>query len=100
MKSINKLTVAAIIFVLLSSAAALAGDSKNIDVIKKLDAACNSHNLDAALALFADNAMVKLLPPPPDGGVYTGKEQISNWMKSLLAVSMWNRQISEPRATR
>ena len=61
-----------------------AKDPKEILLIKKFDAAWNAHNLDAAMSFFADDAVVKLLPPPPDGGVYTGKKQIRGWAEEFI----------------
>jgi steroid delta-isomerase-like uncharacterized protein len=61
-----------------------AQEPKLVVKIKQFDAAWNANNFEAGMAFFADDATAKLLPPPPDGGVYTGKEQIGNWMKGLL----------------
>ena len=49
-----------------------------VSVIKDFDAAWNAHDVEGVLAFFADDAVVRMEPPPPDesGGVYTGKEQI------------------------
>ena len=49
-----------------------------VSVIKDFDAAWNAHDVEGVLAFFADGAVVRMEPPPPDesGGVYTGKEQI------------------------
>ncbi len=49
-----------------------------VSVMKDYDAAWNAHDVEGVLAFFADDAVVRMEPPPPDefGGVYTGKEQI------------------------
>ena len=49
-----------------------------VSVIKDYDAAWNAHDVEGVMAFFADDAVVKVEPAPPDefGGVYTGKEQI------------------------
>jgi ketosteroid isomerase-like protein len=49
-----------------------------VSVIKDFDAAWNAHDVEGVMAFFADDAVVRMEPPPPDefGGVYTGKEQI------------------------
>jgi ketosteroid isomerase-like protein len=49
-----------------------------LSVINDFDAAWNAHDVEGVMAFFADDAVVRIEPPPPDefGGVYTGKEQI------------------------
>jgi hypothetical protein len=49
-----------------------------VSVIKDYDAAWNAHDVEGVMAFFADDAVVRMEPAPPDGsgGVYTGKEQI------------------------
>ena len=49
-----------------------------VSVIKDYDAAWNAHDVEAVMAFFADDAVVRMEPAPPDGsgGVYTGKERI------------------------
>jgi ketosteroid isomerase-like protein len=49
-----------------------------VSVMKDYDAAWNAHDVEAVMAFFTDDAVVRLEPAPPDefGGVYTGKEQI------------------------
>jgi len=49
-----------------------------VSVINDFDAAWNAHDVEGVVAFFADEAVVRIEPPPPDefGGVYTGKEQI------------------------
>ena len=81
MKYINKLIDAAMIFVLLSGTVAMAGDSKNVELIKKFDAAWNAHDMEGALAFYHDDAVVIT----PDGNTLRGKEEIAGWEKSLLA---------------
>jgi len=61
-----------------------AQEPKLVAKSKQFDATWNAHNYDGIMAFFADDATVKLMPPPPDGGVHTGKEQVGNWVKSLL----------------
>ena len=54
-------------------------------VVQAIDAACNANNVDRALELFADDAVVTHLPPPsPDTGVHRGKQQIRAWLEVLL----------------
>jgi hypothetical protein len=49
-----------------------------LSVVKDFDAAWNAHDVEGVLAFFADDAVVRMEPHPPDefGGVYSGKEQI------------------------
>jgi ketosteroid isomerase-like protein len=54
-------------------------------VVEALDAACNARDLEAVMGLFADDAVVRQLPPPLDGGVYRGKEQVRAWFAPQLA---------------
>jgi hypothetical protein len=49
-----------------------------LSVIKDYDAAWNAHDIEGVMTFFADDAVFRMEPAPPDefGGVYTGKEQI------------------------
>src|SRR4051794_3958647 len=53
-------------------------------VVRAFDAACNADDLDGALALFADEAVVRQTPAPPDGGEYRGQAQIRHWLEPQL----------------
>ena len=55
-----------------------------VAVIQAFDAAWNAGDLEKAMAFFADDAVVTQLPPPPDGGVYRGKEQIRRWAEPQI----------------
>ena len=55
-----------------------------VAVVRACDAAWNAHDLEAVMACFTDDAVVTQLPPPPDGGVYRGKEQIRRWVAAVL----------------
>ncbi len=50
-----------------------------VSVIHALDTACNAHDLETVMALFADDAVATHTPPPDGVGVYRGKEQIRAW---------------------
>ena len=54
-------------------------------VVRAFDAACNSRDLEAVMAFFADDAVVTQRPPPPDGGVYRGKDHVRRWFAPQLA---------------
>lgn len=55
-------------------------------VIRAIIDALNAKNIDAALALVADDAVITLIPPPPGTtGVFTGKEEIRGWWEQYVA---------------
>ena len=55
-----------------------------LSVVQQYDAAWNTHDLEAVMTCFADDAVVTQVPPPPDGGTYQGKEQIRRWVEAQL----------------
>jgi ketosteroid isomerase-like protein len=55
-----------------------------VAVVRAFDAAWNAHDLEAVMACFAADAVVTQLPPPPDGGVHRGTEQIRRWVAAVL----------------
>ena len=55
-----------------------------LSVVQALDEACNAHDLEAVMSLFADDAEVRHTPPPDGVGVYRGKEQIRGWFEPQL----------------
>lgn len=58
-------------------------------VVKALDAALNAHDLEAALALFADDALVKDGDPAPGAtGNFLGKEQIRTWLAGVVSPAL------------
>jgi ketosteroid isomerase-like protein len=73
-------------------------------VVQAFDAACNANDVDRALELFADDAIVTQLPPPPlpDPGVHRGKQQIRAWLEVLLQhfhVAARNHRVADERVT-
>ena len=47
--------------------------------------AVNAHNVDAVLALYADDAVHEVMPPPPGAtGVYIGKAQIRQFYQQTV----------------
>lgn len=61
-------------------------------------------DIDAAMALVADDAVVTVIPPPTGtSGVFTGTEEIRAWYEQLVAwnfrAEMSNFQVSGDRAT-
>ena len=62
-------------------------------VIDRLEAMWNTQRLEAVLSLFTDQAVLKILPPPPGkSGCYTGKVQLQPFLQSQIADShVWFR---------
>ena len=54
----------------------------------------NAGDVDAAMTLYADDAVVKLVPalPPGSPDTYTGAEEIRAWFEGLVAVN-WKGEI-------
>lgn len=65
---------------------ARAQDSDPQAVVKALEAAANNHDLEAAVALFTDDAVIQIRPEAA-GGTYTGKQQIRQWFEGLYATN-------------
>ena len=59
-------------------------DADVLSVIHALDDACNAHDLDAVMALFAEDAVVRHTPPPDGVGVYHGTEEIHHWFEPQM----------------
>ncbi len=45
---------------------------------------CLIDDADAVMDFFTDDAVVKLEPPPPEGGSYNGKEQIRDFVRDYI----------------
>lgn len=53
-----------------------------VRVIKDLDAAWNAHDAEGVLALFTDDAIVRINPAlPGEPAAYTGKEEIRDFVQ-------------------
>ena len=48
----------------------------------------NDGDVDAALALLADDAVIQLIPPPAEGddGIFSGKEEVRTWYENLASL--------------
>lgn len=72
-------------------------------VVQAFDDACNANDVERALALFADNAVVtQLQPPAPDMSVYHGRREIRGWLAPLLQqcqVAARNHRVDGARIT-
>ena len=57
------------------------------EIVADMKEAVNAGDVDATMAFFADDAVVKLVPalPPGSPGTYTGAEEIRSWFEELVA---------------
>jgi hypothetical protein len=57
------------------------------EILADMADALNAGDVDATMAFFADDAVVKLVPalPPGSPGTYTGAEEIRSWFEELVA---------------
>ncbi len=57
-------------------------------IVKELEEASNSGDLDRAISLFSQDAVVKVVPPPPDSpGTFKGTAEIQDWLGAAVAVN-------------
>lgn len=57
-----------------------------VSVARAEHVAANAHNVDAAVAFFADDAVVTISPPPRGSlGVFSGKDAIKAWVQTDAA---------------
>jgi hypothetical protein len=60
-------------------------------LIQSWNDALNEGDVDAALEYLADDAVVTIVPPPPDmSGVFSGKDQIRGWYEGNVAQGGFN----------
>jgi len=59
------------------------------EVLAAMEDALNAGDVDTAMALFTDDAVVKLVPaiPPSSPDTYTGAEEIRAWFEELVAMN-------------
>jgi hypothetical protein len=57
-----------------------------IAIARRFNDAWNSGDIDAVMAFFADDATVRIVPPPapPDPERYTGQAEIRGWVSRTL----------------
>jgi ketosteroid isomerase-like protein len=73
-----------------------------LSVAHAFNAAWNARDLETILACFADDAVVRQVPAPPDQGIHRGKEQIRTWVEWQLPgfhVESRDHRTSEDRVT-
>jgi hypothetical protein len=84
----TRLVVIGILIAVLALTGALyAQETEPASVVMAEVEAMNAGDLDAVMALYIDDAVIKLVPPiPPDSpDTYTGKEEIRAWFEGLVA---------------
>jgi ketosteroid isomerase-like protein len=66
-----------------------AQETDPVEMITAWNDAQNAGDADAALAFFAADAFITLVPPPMEGhdGVFRGKEEIRAWWENLYALN-------------
>lgn len=63
-----------------------AQETDPVAVVTALYEAVNAGDVEAALALYADDAVIHMPVPPPDmPDTYTGKEEIRGWIENEVA---------------
>jgi hypothetical protein len=78
-----------VVAMLLLPAALHAQETDPASVVMAEVEAMNAGDIDAVLALYTDDAVIKLVPPiPPDSpDTYTGEAEIRAWFEELVAVN-------------
>lgn len=81
-------TVAFVVMLALP-AALYAQETNPMSVVEAWNDAMNAGDADAALASLADDAFIKLVPPPIEGhdGIFRGKGEIRTWWEGLYALN-------------
>ena len=84
----------ALVVMLALPAALYAQETDPVAVVMAEIEALNAGDIDAALALYADDVVIKLVPPiPPDSpDTYTGKADLRAWFEGLVAVN-WKGEL-------
>lgn len=69
-----------------ASTAAVAQEMEPAAVVEAVYAAVSANDIEGAVALLADDAVLTLVPPPEGlDGTFVGKEEIGAWFESLAA---------------
>jgi ketosteroid isomerase-like protein len=69
-----------------ASTAAVAQEMGPAAVVEEVYAAVSANDIEGAVALLADDAVLTLVPPPEGlDGAFVGKEEIGAWFESLAA---------------
>lgn len=88
------IAMTALVVMLALPAALYAQETDPVVVVMAEIEAFNAGDIDAALALYADDVVIKLVPPiPPDSpDTYTGKAELRAWFEGLVAVN-WKGEL-------
>ena len=88
------IAMTALVVMLALPAALYAQETDPVAVVMAEIEALNAGDIDAALALYADDVVIKLVPPiPPDSpDTYTGKAELRAWFEGLVAVN-WKGEL-------
>jgi hypothetical protein len=75
------------LIVLLIALLGCQGQPSPEEMLAAMEGALNAGDVDATMALFADDAVVKLVPalPPGSPDTYSGAEEIRGWFEELVA---------------
>src|SRR5438045_3213382 len=81
-KIVAMITLGALFMLTLSPVGVSAQTTDPVAVVDAFRAAIG-HDVEAGLALVADDAVISIVPPPPNtpGGVWRGKEQIRQYLE-------------------
>jgi len=83
------IAITTLVVMLALPAALYAQETDPAAVVMAIVEPLNAGDIDAAMAFFADDAVVKLVPPiPPDSpDTFTGAEEIRAWFEGLVAMN-------------
>jgi ketosteroid isomerase-like protein len=71
-------------------------DDPVLDLVDRFTAALNSHDLDAVLALVADDIVFESTTPPPDGARYEGRDAVARvWGEMLVTTPQARFSVEE-----
>jgi ketosteroid isomerase-like protein len=62
-------------------------DDPVLALMDRFTAALNSHDLDAVLALVADDIVFESTTPPPDGARYEGRDAVARVWEGMLTTT-------------
>jgi ketosteroid isomerase-like protein len=72
---------------LLAAGYGMHADDPVLDLMDRFTAALNSHDLDAVLALVAEDIVFESTTPPPDGARYEGRDAVARVWGELLTTT-------------
>ncbi len=98
---LKQLSLIALALVALSPTILHAQPTDPVAVLEASDVAYNAHDLEAISALFADDAVRQLIPPPsPEAsGIWRGKEEIRAQWQREFALNARVERVGEYQAS-